>query len=114
MNPMKTKTIENPQTRELYDFINESLNKSTFLTLIANCKIKYNEKTTNSRDRLIMIKPDGSFIIHHEYDFKPLASLSHHSKFQTKIMDNKIIVTAIKSNELLEIEIIRAYLASSH
>ena len=111
---METKTIENPQTRELYDFIEESLNKKAFLTLIANCKIKYNGKTMNPKDRLIMIKPDGSFIIHHEYDFKHVVSLHSHSEFQTKIMDNKIIINLIKSNQSLEIEIIRAYLASSH
>lgn len=111
---MKTKTIENPQNRELYDFIEKSLNKRVFLTLIANCKIKYTGKTMNSKDRLIMIKPDGSFIIHHEHDFKPLASLPPHSKFRTKIMGDKIAITAIKSNKLLEIEIIRAYLASNH
>ncbi|MGF7119179.1 RecB family endonuclease NucS [Methanobacterium oryzae] len=111
---METKTIKNPQNRELYDFIDESLRKKAFLTLIAKCKIKYTGKTMNLRDILIMIKPDGSFIIHHEYDFKPVASLPSHSKFQTKIMDNKIVISTIKSNESLELEIIRAYLVSSY
>lgn len=58
---MKTKTKENPKTKESLKLINESLQKKKYLTIIAKCKLKNDEKST--KDRIIMIKPDGTLIV---------------------------------------------------
>jgi RecB family endonuclease NucS len=113
---MKTKTKESPENSELFDFINKSLAKRAFITLIAHCKIKFNGKTLESRDRIIMIKPDGTFIVHDASNSEPLYSLPPKSKFQTKIENKIIYFNGYNENTLesIELEIYKAHLASCH
>ncbi len=113
---MHTKTKENPKTLELFDFINKSLSKRAFLTLIAECKIICSGKTFKPKDRMIMIKPDYTLIVDDVTNLEPLCSLPPESKFQTKIENEIIYFNGFNenTNESVLVEIYKAYLASYH
>ena len=113
---MKTKTKENPETHELFEFINKSLTKCAFITLIAKCRVICGKKTFKPRDRIIMIKPDYSLIVDDVSKLEPLCSLPPESKFQTKIENKILIFKGFNENtrESMEIKIYKAHLATYH
>ena len=113
---MKIKTKINPEVTELYDFINISLQKRGFLTVIAECGIICNGKTFNLKNRIIMVKPDKTLIIDEVINLEPLCSLPPKSKFQTKIEDNMLFFKGINENttESIMVKIYKAHLASCH
>ncbi|WP_414469248.1 hypothetical protein [Methanobacterium sp. ACI-7] len=115
---MKTKSIKNPEITELSNFLDRSLSKKALIIIIADCKIRYNGKTNKkfeSRERMIMIKPDGSLIIDHEYGLEPVSSIIG-NKFEIKMENNKLYILASNKNSLesIEVEILKGYLASCH
>ena len=116
---MKIKVQQNPENEELLDLINESLSKRAFLVIIACCRIKYRGRATSklgSGDRTIIIKSDGSFLIHQDYNLEPVNWQPPNCNFKAKIEDNSIFITGVRRNppESLEVEIYRTYMASYH
>lgn len=116
---MKIKVKEKPKSSELFDFINEALSKRAFLVIMACCRIKYRGRATSrlgSGDRTIIIKSDGSFLVHQDYNLEPVNWQPPNCKFQVKKRDEVVYLTGIRRNpqESLEIEIYKTYLASYH
>ncbi len=113
---MKIKTKTNPEAEELHNFINKSLQRRAFLTLIAKCEIICNGKTFKLKDRIIMVKPDKTLIVDDVINLEPLCSLPPNSKFQTKIEDNAILLKGYNENttESVTVNIYKAHLATCH
>lgn len=116
---MKIKVKENPEPIELLDFINEALSKRAFIVIIACCKIRYRGRATSrlgSGDRTIIIKADGSFLIHQDHNLEPVNWQPPNCKFKARIEKNKVYICGIRRNppESLEVEISKAHLASYH
>jgi len=116
---MKIKVQQNPKNEELLELINEALSKRAFLVIIACCRIKYRGRATSklgSGDRTIIIKSDGSFLVHQDYNLEPVNWQPPNCNFKAKIEDDFISITGVRRNppELLEVEIHRAYMASYH
>lgn len=116
---MKIKVQQNPKINELFDLINEALTKRAFLVIIACCRIKYRGRATSrlgSGDRTIIIKSDGSFIIHQDYNLEPVNWQPPNCSFKADINDDFVSITGIRRNppESLEVEIHEAYIASYH
>ena len=116
---MKIKVQQNPEPGELLDLINEALSKRAFLIIIACCRIKYRGRATSrlgSGDRTIIIKSDGSFLIHQDHNLEPVNWQPPNCSFKAKIGDGFVSITGIRRNppESLEVEIHRAYMASYH
>lgn len=116
---MKIKVQQNPKTEELLDLINEALSKRAFLVIIACCRIKYKGRATSrlgSGDRTIIIKSDGSFLIHQDYNLEPVNWQPPNCNFKAKIDGDVVYITGIRRNpsESLEVEIHKAYMASYH
>lgn len=116
---MKIKVLQNPENEELLDLINEALSKRAFLVIIACCRIKYRGRATSklgSGDRTIIIKSDGSFLVHQDYNLEPVNWQPPNCNFKAKIEDDFISITGVRRNppESLEVEIYRTYMASYH
>lgn len=116
---MKIRVKKNPECKELIDFLDEALSKRAFIVLIACCRIKYRGRATSklgSGDRTILIKSDGSFLIHQHHNLEPVNWQPPNCKFQAIIKDNKAYIKGIRRNpqESLEVEINKTYLASYH
>ncbi|MDI6724741.1 MAG: endonuclease NucS [Methanobacterium sp.] len=116
---MKIKVKQNPESVELIDFLNEALSKRAFIILVSCCRIKYRGRATSRLglgDRTIVIKSDGSFLIHQDYNLEPVNWQPPNCKFQAVINENKVYITGFRRNphESLEVEIKKTYLASYH
>ena len=116
---MKIKVQQNPKNVELLDLINEALSKKAFLVIIACCRIEYRGRATSrlgSGDRTIIIKSDGSFLIHQDYNLEPVNWQPPNCNFNAKMEGDLVFVTGVRRNpsESLEVEIHRAYMVSYH
>lgn len=116
---MIIRTKENPEPTETLNFIDEGLSKRAFITIIACCKIKYKGRATSklgSGDRAIIIKTDGSFIVHQDYNLEPVNWQPPNCKFRTWIEENNVYISGVRRNppESLQIEIINTHLVSYH
>lgn len=116
---MKIKVKEKPESDELADFINEALSKRAFIVIIACCRIKYRGRATSRLglgDRTMIIKSDGSFLVHQDYNLEPVNWQPPNCKFQVKNENEIVYLTGIRRNpsETLEIEIHKTHLISYH
>lgn len=97
---IKFKTLENPSFDECYDLINEGLNKKSMIILLVKCHVEYNGRARSKLDvgdRLIVIKKDGTFIIHQELNLDPVNWQAAGCKNSVKKSDDKIIITSKKT-----------------
>ena len=66
---MKYKILEKPSCKDGYDLVQEALRKKATITIFACCKVSYEGRALselNWGERIILIKPDGAFLIHQE------------------------------------------------
>ncbi len=116
---MIIKLEKNPENREVFDFINEAISKRAFTIIIACCRIKYRGRATSrlgSGDRTIIIKTDGSFLVHQDYNLEPVNWQPPNCKFKTRIEDGRVYICGVRRNppESLEVEICRTHMVSYH
>lgn len=116
---MKIKVKKSPKSRELLTLINEAISKRAFLVIIACCRIKYRGRATSrlgSGDRTIIIKSDGSFLVHQDFNLEPVNWQPPDCSFKAKIDGETVTITGTRRNppESLKVEIHQAYLTSYH
>ncbi|MGB9980162.1 endonuclease NucS [Methanobacterium sp.] len=116
---MIIKLDENPKTENVFDFINEAISKRAFMIIVACCRIKYRGRATSrlgSGDRTIIIKTDGSFLIHQDYNLEPVNWQPPNCKFKTRIENDRIYICGVRRNppESLEVELCKTYMVSYH
>jgi RecB family endonuclease NucS len=116
---MIIKLGENLEAKEVFDFINEAISKRAFTIIIACCRIEYRGRATSrlgSGDRTIIIKTDGSFLVHQDYNLEPVNWQPPNCKFQTRIENNRVYLCGVRRNppESLEVEICRTHMVSYH
>jgi Predicted nuclease of the RecB family len=116
---MIIKLDENPGTKEFFDFINEAISKRAFMIIVACCRIKYRGRATSrlgSGDRTIIIKTDGSFLIHQDYNLEPVNWQPPNCKFKTRMENGRVYICGVRRNppESLEVEICKTHMVSYH
>ncbi len=116
---MKIKVQENPGNDELLALIREALSKRAFLVIIACCRIKYRGRATSrlgSGDRTIIIKSDGSFLVHQDYNLEPVNWQPPNCNFRASLDGGILSIKGVRRNppESLEVEIHHSYMASYH
>lgn len=72
---MKCQVFENPSPKKAYRVIEEGIRKRVLIVILACCSASY-EGRARSRlepgERLIVIKPDGTFMIHQDRKVDPV------------------------------------------
>ena len=116
---MIIKSDENPKTEEVFDFINEAISKRAFMIIVACCRIKYRGRATSrlgSGDRTIIIKTDGSFLIHQDYNLEPVNWQPPNCKFKTRMENDRVYICGVRRNppESLEVELCKTHMVSYH
>lgn len=114
---MKYKLLENPSTDEAYDLVDEGLRKKAMINMFACCKVIYEGRAMSQLDfgeRFIMLKPDGSFLIHQERKVDPVNWQPPKSRSRAIIKDEILILESHRRSpkEKLEVEIKKTYFAS--
>ncbi|MGB4363415.1 MAG: endonuclease NucS [Methanothermobacter tenebrarum] len=111
-------SLENPTGEQTYKIIEEGLRKRAMILIFSCCRVCYYGRARSRLgpgERLIIIKPDGSFLIHQDRKVEPVNWQPPGSKVRVKIEDDgKILVESIrrKPAEKITVEIERAHTIS--
>ncbi len=108
------KVIENPEISEITEIINNGFKNKAVLIITACCRVSYEgraKSTLESGDRVIIIKPDGSFLIHKGEKRNPVNWQPPGCKVRYKVENDQLIIKSLRSNpkEILEVEISKTH-----
>jgi RecB family endonuclease NucS len=107
---LKYKLLETPSIDESFDLINDGLRKKATIIIFACCKVIYEGRAISQLDfgeRIILIKPDGSFLIHQEKKVEPVNWQPPKSRSRVFIKNNKLSIESSRRSpkERLKVEI---------
>ena len=107
---MKYKILEKPECEDAYDLIDEALRKRATIVIFACCKVNYEGRALselNWGERIIMIKPDGAFLIHQEKKVEPVNWQPPKSRTRSYIKNDNLFLESHRRSpkELLSVEI---------
>lgn len=107
---MKYKILERPSCEDAYDLIQDALRKRATISIFACCKVNYEGRALselNWGERIIMIKPDGAFLIHQEKKVEPVNWQPPKSRTRSYIRDDTLFLESRRRTpkELLTVEI---------
>ena len=107
---MKYKILEKPKCEEAYDLVEEALRKRATIIAFACCKVEYEGRALsqlNWGERIILIKPDGSFLIHQDKKVEPVNWQPPKSKTKCRMKGDRLILESHRRTpkELLAVEI---------
>lgn len=107
---MKYKILENPTHEIAYNLVRDALRKKATLYVFASCKINYEGRALselNWGERIIIIKPDGSFLVHQDKKVEPVNWQPPKSKARTYLKNQTLFLESYrrKPTELLTVEL---------
>lgn len=107
---MKYKILEKPNHEDAYDLIHDGLRKKATIIIYACCKVNYEGRALSELDwgeRIIMIKPDGAFLIHQEKKVEPVNWQPPKSRTRTYIKNGNLFLESHRRTpkELLTAEL---------
>ncbi len=104
---MKSK-INKKECEDFKDLINSALKKSNAIIILANCTVNYSgraEAFLDSGDRIIIIKPDKTLIIHQPTGNAPVNYMKPGTKHTIIEINDSLVLKSINSALHEEIEI---------
>ncbi|WP_409199806.1 endonuclease NucS [Methanobrevibacter sp. DSM 116169] len=107
---MKYKVLESPDNESSYEIVEEALRKKATIIIYACCKVIYEGRALsqlNWGERIILIKPDGSFLIHQEKKVDPVNWQPPKSRTRTFLKDDNLFLESHRRTpkEMLNVEI---------
>jgi endonuclease len=114
---MKLVEEKNPDTPRVLEIINEGLSKRAVITIMASCRVYYDGRAVSRLelgDRIIMIKSDGSFIIHQDRNLEPVNWQPPKTKVTVDTHQGMVKIRGVRRSpsESLEVEILQTHLVS--
>ncbi|MFA4647030.1 endonuclease NucS [Pyrococcus kukulkanii] len=101
---------ENPTVEDVKELLEFAEKHNGMVTIFARCRVYYEGRAKSELgegDRIIIIKPDGSFLIHQNKKREPVNWQPPGSV--VKIEGNKVVSIRRKPREKLEVELIENY-----
>jgi len=112
----KVEAVINPSRDELRRLVDSALSNEALLTIFARCKVHYDGRAKSelgSGDRVIIVKPDGAFLIHQNRKREPVNWQPPGSVVRLELGETPVLVSIRrKPREVLEVELEEVYLAS--
>jgi RecB family endonuclease NucS len=110
--------VENPTAEEAASFIRKALSERKALVIVGNCWVEYKGRASSklkSGERIVMIKQDGSILVHRPTGYEPVNWQPPGCLFQTRITDGVLAVRAVrrKPSESVKVFFDRVYLLSA-
>jgi endonuclease len=114
---MKFLSEKNPDSNRTFEIINEGLSKKSVIVIMACCSVIYEGRARSklgSGDRMIIIKSDGSFMVHQDRNLEPVNWQPPKSQCKASLKDGVMYLEGSRRNpsEKLEVEIQNTYMAS--
>jgi len=100
--------LEAPSLEYALPFVKSGISHKRLVILAGRCSVEYEGRASSSLgpgERLIILKSDGSALIHRPKDYSPVNWQPPGSLFQTKLKDNKLVIRVYrrKDHEVMEI-----------
>lgn len=104
----------NPSPEEIKLLLDSAISSEGMLTIFARCKVHYDGRAKSelgSGDRVIIVKPDGSFLIHQSRKREPVNWQPPGSVVRLELREKPVLVSVRrKPRETLEVELEEVYL----
>jgi RecB family endonuclease NucS len=112
---VKFKVKENPSVEEASRILNDGLKKGAILIITACCRVFYEGRAKSnleSGDRAIIIKPDGSFLVHKSEKRNPVNWQPPGCTVKFKVKGDLLLIRSVRKNpkEILDVEISKTYM----
>ncbi|NPA47059.1 MAG: DUF91 domain-containing protein [Thermococci archaeon] len=112
----KVEFRENPSPEEVKLFVDSAVSSEGILTIFARCRVHYDGRAKSelgSGDRIIMVKPDGSLLIHKGEKREPVNWQPPGSVVRLEIREKPVLISVRrKPRETLEVELDEVYLVT--
>jgi len=110
----KFKVIETPNIEETTEILRNGLKNKAVLIITACCRVAYEgraKSTLESGDRVIIIKPDGSFLVHKGEKRNPVNWQPPGCKVRFRTENELLVIKSLRSKpkEILEVEISKTH-----
>ncbi len=110
--------LENPGVEQAAKFIREAVSERKAVILVGNCWVDYKGRASSKLEqgeRIVMIKEDGSVLVHRPSGYEPVNWQPAGCIFQTRAVGDVLQVHAIrrKPSESVNISFDRVYLLSA-
>lgn len=110
-------SLENPNVKEAAELVREALSGHKTLVIIGNCWVEYRGRASSklkAGERIVMIKEDGSVLVHRPTGYEPVNWQPPGCLFQTHLVDKVLQIRAVrrKPHESVGLFFDRIYLVS--
>ncbi len=100
--------LEAPSLEDALPIVKSGISHKRLVILAGRCSVEYEGRASSSLgpgERLIILKSDGSALIHRPKDYSPVNWQPPGSLFQTKLRENKLVIRIYhrKDHEVMEI-----------
>jgi len=110
----KVELRENPSPEEIKLLVDSAVSSEGVLTIFARCRVHYDGRAKSELgpgDRVIIVKPDGSFLIHQKEKREPVNWQPPGSVVRLELREKPVLVSVRrKPRETLEVELEEVYL----
>jgi len=110
----KVELRENPSPEEIKLLVDSAVSSEGVLTIFARCRVHYDGRAKSELgpgDRVIIVKPDGSFLIHQKEKREPVNWQPPGSVVRLELRERPVLVSVRrKPRETLEVELEEVYL----
>jgi len=110
----KVELRENPSPEEIKLLVDSAVSSEGMLTIFARCRVHYDGRAKSELgpgDRVIIVKPDGSFLIHQKEKREPVNWQPPGSVVRLELRGKPVLISVRrKPRETLEVELDEVYL----
>jgi len=110
----KVELRENPSPEGIKLLVDSAVSSEGVLTIFARCRVHYDGRAKSELgpgDRVIIVKPDGSFLIHQKEKREPVNWQPPGSVVKLELREKPVLVSVRrKPRETLEVELEEVYL----
>ena len=112
----KVNVFTKTELKDLAPILESSVKRGKIVIILANCAIHYRGRALSDigpGDRVIILKPDGTLIIHKKTKREPVNWQPPGSIIHTYEKDGKLVIKSVRHNpyEMIIIECLEVYLA---
>jgi len=112
----KVKSVVNPSEKEVISLLEEGLMTRSVIVLLTRCRVHYDGRAKSelgSGDRVVILKPDGTFLVHQKEKREPVNWQPPGSFVTVEERDGVIVLRSVrrKPREVLEVELEEVYTA---
>jgi RecB family endonuclease NucS len=110
--------LENPSVEEAVELVRKALSKRKALVIVGNCWVDYRGRASSKLEpgeRIVVIKEDGSVLVHRPSGYEPVNWQPPGCLFQTRVVDGVLQVRAVRKKPVESVKLFfdRVYLVSA-